>query len=111
MPRRVNPVILLGIIIVAVLSFGLSAGAAPEDGTVPENIPEKDVAPNNESTALLDEGPPPGEEPAPAEEGHAADVPEGNIAPPEKGSMPEDRTVPDESASQGKEDATSAGQE
>jgi cell wall-associated NlpC family hydrolase/peptidoglycan hydrolase CwlO-like protein len=116
MPRRVNPVILLGIVIVVVLSFGLSAGAAPEDGTVPENVPEKGVAPNDESTAL-DEGPTPGEVPTPAEgpalaeEGHAADVPEGNIAPPEKGSMPEDRTVPDESTSQGKEDATSAGHE
>ena len=102
MPRRVNPVILLGIIVVAVLSFGLSARAAPEDGTVAENVPEKGVAPNDESTAR-DQSPMP-------DEGHAADVPEGNIAP-DKDSMPEDSTVPDESASQGKEDATSAGQE
>jgi cell wall-associated NlpC family hydrolase/peptidoglycan hydrolase CwlO-like protein len=109
MPRRVNPVILLGIIVVAVLSFGLSARAAPEDGTVPENVSEKGVAPNEESTAL-DQSPMPDEGPAPAEEGHVADVPGGNIAP-EKGSMPEDSTVPDESASQGKEDATPAGQE
>ena len=40
MPRRVNPVILLGIIVVAVLSFGLSARAAPEVGTVPEYVSE-----------------------------------------------------------------------
>ena len=101
MPRRVNPVILLGIIVVAVLSFGLSAGAAPEDGTVSENIPGKDTAPN--------EGTAPDGGPALAEEVPASDAPEGNIAP-EAGGVPGGNAAPDESASQDKDNATPAEQ-
>jgi cell wall-associated NlpC family hydrolase/peptidoglycan hydrolase CwlO-like protein len=104
MSRRVNPVILLGIIVVAVLSFGLSAGAAPEDGTVSEDIPGKDAAPN-EGTAP--DGAPDGG-PALAEEVPASDAPEGNIAP-EGGSVP-DNAAPHESASQDKDNATPAEQ-
>ena len=100
MPRRVNPVILLGIIVVAVLSFGLSAGAAPGDGTVSENIPGNDAVPN--------EGTAPDGGPALAEEGHASDAPEGNIAP-EAGSVP-GNAAPDEGASQDKDNATPAEQ-
>src|SRR5215217_4850053 len=35
MPRRVNPVLLCGLVIVSVLLFALSAGAAPEEGVAP----------------------------------------------------------------------------
>ena len=81
MPRRVNPVILLGIIIVAVLSFGLSAGAAPEDGAVPESVLEKGVAPNEVTAPVVE---PSGEGGAPSE----VPVPESTIAPGE-GKVPE----------------------
>ena len=74
MPRRVNPVILLGIIIVAVLSFGLSAGAAPEDSAVPESVLEKGVAPNEVTAPVVE---PSGEGGAPSE----VPVPESTIAP------------------------------
>jgi cell wall-associated NlpC family hydrolase len=81
MPRRVNPVILLGIIIVAVLSFGLSAGAAPEDGAVPESVLEKGVAPNEGTAPVVESS---GEGGAPSE----MPVPESTIAPGE-GKVPE----------------------
>ena len=62
MPRRVNPVLLLGIVTVAVLSFGLSAGAAPEDGVVPKTTtiapveaPVKEPAPTNGGGAAAPE--------------------------------------------------------
>ena len=48
MPRRVNPVILLGIVIVAVLSFGLVASAQVLEGPV-DVLPE---GPAEESTDL-----------------------------------------------------------
>jgi cell wall-associated NlpC family hydrolase/peptidoglycan hydrolase CwlO-like protein len=81
MPRRVNPVILLGIIIVAVLSFGLSAGAAPEDGAVPESVPETGVVTNEIMAPVVE---PPGEGSAPSE----VPAPENTVAPGE-GKAPE----------------------
>ena len=94
MPGRVNPVVLLGIIIVAVLSFGLSAGAAPGEGTIPENIsmPNEGVAPNGDI--------------APTTVGNA---PEG--AAPVQNTPPNNEAAPDQSATQDKNDATLAKQE
>jgi cell wall-associated NlpC family hydrolase/peptidoglycan hydrolase CwlO-like protein len=114
MPRRVNPVVLPGIIIVAVLSFGLSAGAAPEDGGVPGSVLENGVAPN-EITAPVVEAP--GEDSAPSE----VPAPENTIAPGE-GNAPEvsapvgeavleDDVAPDEGAAQDKGAAASEEQE
>src|SRR5215210_18682 len=101
MPRRVNPVILLGTITVAVLSFGLSAGAAPEDGAVPESVLEKGVAPSEVTAPVVEpsgEGVAPSEVPTPERtiasgEGKAPEdnapvgdaVPEGDVAPDEGG--------------------------
>lgn len=98
MPGRVNPVVLLGIIIVAVLSFGLSAGAAPGEGTIPENIPEKISTPNGGA----------------APDGGA--VPNGGIAPTTVGNAPGgaapvENTAPSNNAAQDKNDATPAVQE
>ncbi|MCA1719049.1 MAG: hypothetical protein LC781_20225 [Actinobacteria bacterium] len=84
MPRRVNPGVLLGIIIVAVLSFGLSAGAAPEDGAVPESVLEKGVAPNEVTAPVVE---PAGEGGVPLE----VFASESTIAPGE-GELPEDRS-------------------
>lgn len=81
MPRRVNPGVLLGIIIVAVLSFGLSAGAAPEDGAVPESVLEKGVAPNEVTAPVVE---PAGEGGVPLE----VSASESTIAPGE-GELPE----------------------
>src|SRR5215211_3648994 len=47
MPRRVNPVLLCGLVIVSVLLFALSAGAAPGEG----GAPEEDVVPVSEGVA------------------------------------------------------------
>src|SRR5215218_3965948 len=47
MPRRVNPVLLCGLVIVSVLLFALSAGAAPEEGVAPG----EDIVPVGESVA------------------------------------------------------------
>jgi cell wall-associated NlpC family hydrolase len=133
MPRRVNPVILLGIIIVAVMSFGLSAGAAPEDGAVPASVPENDNAPNEVTIPLVEpsgEGGAPSEVPAPENaiatgEGEVPEdsapigeaVPEDDVRPEdaardegaaaseEPEATPEDVTTPEESPAQ--EDAES----
>ena len=115
MPRRVNPVILLGIIIVAVLSFGLSAGAAPEDGAVPASVLENGVA-NNEVTAPLVE--PSGEGDAPS----GGPAPENTIAPSEEGgvsdgsapvgeAVPEDEVALEEVAAQDEGGAVSEEQD
>jgi peptidoglycan DL-endopeptidase RipA len=103
MPRRVNPVVLLGIIIVVVLSFGLSAGAAPGDGAVPESVLEMGVAPNEVTAPVVE---PSGEVGAPS----GVSVPENTIAPGEREApedsalvgeaVPEDDVAPDESAVQ-----------
>ena len=47
MPRRVNPVLLCGLVIVSVLLFALSAGAAPGEG----GAPGEDVVPVSEGVA------------------------------------------------------------
>ena len=47
MPRRVNPVLLCGLVIVSVLLFALSAGAAPGEG----GAPGEDVVPVREGVA------------------------------------------------------------
>jgi cell wall-associated NlpC family hydrolase/peptidoglycan hydrolase CwlO-like protein len=114
MPRRVNPVVLPGIIIVAVLSFGLSAGAAPEDGGVTGSVLENGVAPNEITAPVVE---PPGEEGAPSE----VPAPENTIAPGEgnapEGSAPvgeavlEDDVAPDEGAAQDKGATASEEQE
>ena len=83
MPRRVNPVVLLGIIVVAVLSFGLSAGAAPEDGAVLESVPEKGVALKEATVPVVE---PSGEGGVPS---GVSPSPENTIAPGE-GKAPED---------------------
>src|SRR5215217_3901013 len=48
MPRRVNPVLLCGLVIVSVLLFALSAGAAPGEGG---GAPGEDVVPVREGVA------------------------------------------------------------
>jgi cell wall-associated NlpC family hydrolase/peptidoglycan hydrolase CwlO-like protein len=112
MPRRVNPVILLGIIIVAVLSFGLSAGAAPEDGAVPESVLEKSVAPNEVTAPVVvpsGEGGAPPEVPAPESTTIIApgegEAPEGSA--PVGDAVPEDDIAPNKgaAASEEQEDA------
>ncbi len=93
MPRRVNPVILLGIIIVAVMSFGISAGAAPEDGAVPASVSENDVAINEVTTPVVE---PSGEGGAPL----GVLAPENTIATGESeapdGSAPVGEAVPED---------------
>src|SRR5919107_5339012 len=103
MPRRGNPVILLGIIFVAVLSFGLSAGAAPENGVVPTSALEQGDAPNEVTAPVVESS---GEVGAPS----GVTVPENTIAPGEdeapEGSapvgeaVPEDEVAPEENAEQ-----------
>jgi cell wall-associated NlpC family hydrolase/peptidoglycan hydrolase CwlO-like protein len=113
MPRRVNPVILLGIIIVAVMSFGISAGAAPEDGAGPASVSENDVAINEVTTPVVE---PSGEGGAPS----GVLAPENTIATGESeapdGSAPVGEAVPEddinpEDAAQNEGDAASEEQE
>src|SRR5215203_4283857 len=58
MPRRVNPVLLCGLVIVSVLLFTLSAGAAPGEG----GAPGEDVVPVREGVASEQGIVPPGGE-------------------------------------------------
>jgi cell wall-associated NlpC family hydrolase/peptidoglycan hydrolase CwlO-like protein len=114
MPRRVNPVILLGIIFVAVLSFGLSAGAAPENGVVPTSALEQGDAPNEVTAPIVE---PSGEAGAPSgvtepENTNASgedEAPEGSA--PEGEAVPEDEVAPEENAEQDEGAAASKEQE
>jgi cell wall-associated NlpC family hydrolase len=83
MPRRVSPVVLLSLTIVIVLSCALTAGAAPNDTTVPGSTTPEQGTDQGEST-----------------------VPEQAVQPieavqPDKGAVQED-VVPDEGAAQEK---------
>ena len=115
MPRRVDPVILLGIITVAVLSFGLSAGAAPEDGAVPASVLDNGVASNEVAAPPVE---PSGEGDAPS----GGPAPENTIAPREESevsdgsapvgeAVPEDEVAPDEVAAQDEGGAASEEQD
>ncbi|HEX2098705.1 MAG TPA: hypothetical protein VHF46_06585 [Rubrobacteraceae bacterium] len=54
MPRRVNLITLLGLVIIIVLSFGISAGAQPANEDAQENTARPPEAEFNESLSQLE---------------------------------------------------------
>ena len=99
MPRRVSLAVLLGLVVVSVLSFGISAAAAPGDIVVPEGVVPKEstvpvaVPPVN---AALGEGVVTPAEPATALPAPAEAVPAVPVAPQEEGTVPESGATPTE---------------
>src|ERR687886_446898 len=107
MPGRVNPLVLLGIIVVAVLSFGISAGAAPGDGTVPADVPEKTVFPGGGMPDGSSPGGAPDEGNVPAGDDKVSpgDDASAGVAPVED-TVPKNDAASDESVVQDKGDPT-----
>ena len=106
MPRRVNPIILFGLVAASVLLFALSASAAPEEGVAPgENVapvgevvaPEKGIAPPDAD--VPEEGVEPDGGVAPDEVSglEKSAVPEEDAAS-EEGATPELEVVPEDEA-------------
>ena len=123
MPRRVNPVLLCGLVIVSVLLFALSAGAAPgeENATPGENTalvgegvgPKKGAVPDSgvpEENVGSDEGVMPDGisalENSGAQDEHAAAKDSPSL---DKGAAPEEDANPDSSAATGDETRAASG--